>query len=185
VIPLGRAREDNFAMKRFLVLLSLMFVMASCAGMKPQRPAGFETYETAVVEVVADAVEHLGQAQMLQTVLIETLEERQVFRALRKASAESADATVIIQVRITRLREESNVDRITLGEMAGSNVVAAEIILTDGATQQLVSSFALTGESPDFPPSFDWPWGSLEEAMERLARRLANILLEWKQAPGG
>jgi len=146
----------------------------------PERPSGFGAYQAAVVEVVADTVEHVGQAQMLQTMLVDTLQERQVFRAVGKTAVEPADATVIVQARITRLREASNLDRITLGEMASSNVIAVDIVVMDGATQQVLSGFALRGESPDYPPGSNWPWGSLEDAMERLARRLANILLEWK-----
>lgn len=177
--------EDRFLMKKCLGLLGLLLLLTACAGLKPPRPAGFEIYQKAIVEVIPGTVAREEQAQVLRDALVDALEERRVFLEVRPAGVASDDETLLIQATITRLRKSTNVNRIALGRMAGSNVVAADIVLMDGATRRVLGGFALEGESPDYPPGFDWPWGSLQEAMERLARRLAGILGGWKPAAGG
>jgi hypothetical protein len=169
-------------MKHYIVLLGLILVMASCAGMKPPRPAGFESYDAAVVDVRADAEIEEAHVQKLQEMVVAALEEQQVFRAIRPGTDESAAEGVIIQINITRLRTETDLHRITWGSMARSNEIAADIAVVDGTNRQVLSSFSLQAESPDYPPSFDWPWGTLDKAMHLLTRRLVNILLDWSQA---
>jgi hypothetical protein len=171
-------------MKRYVILLGLMLLVASCASMNPQRPAGFETYDTVVVEVLPEVAIDDEHVQMLQNILVDALEERPVFRTVRTSADETAHHSLIIQVNVTRLKVSTNVDRIVWGRLAGSNVIAADIAAMDGATRQVLSSFSLKGESPDYPPSFDWPWGNVEVAMERLSRQLASILLYWAQPTG-
>jgi hypothetical protein len=172
-------------MPKYYILGFTILLSASCASTQPQRPFGFDTYDAAVVNVTPSISEQSEAAEDLQSRIVEALVVRQVFHTVRTGEEAGAEDGVIIRLGITRLRKESNIDRLTLGRMAGSNVVATDVAVIDARTQQVLSEFPLEGESPDYPPSFDWPWGSLEEAMERLARRLANILLEWKHTAGG
>lgn len=171
-------------MQKGLVIFGLVIILVSCASMKPQRPAGFETYDSVVIDVVSAAPTGEEQAQMLQNMIVEALREQRIFQSVQAATDEGKVDSLIIRGKVTRLIKVDNPLRIALGEVAGSNEIAADITVMDGMTQQSLSSFHLKGESPEHPPATDWPWGSIETAMERLSRRLVGILLDWKQSRG-
>lgn len=169
-------------MTRYPILLGLLILMVSCAGLTPQRPPGFETYTAVVLAVRPDTAGDAAQAGALHDRLAAALEERRLFASVRAAEEAAAGSGLILEIGITRLRKVPDVQRIALGRMAGSNEIAADVVVKDGATRQVLSRFALAGESPEYPPGSDWPWGSVEAAMDRLAAQLVRIVLKWKQA---
>jgi hypothetical protein len=170
-------------MRRHILTFGLAILLAACAGAGPPRPAGFETYDAATVSVTSIVPETGDQAPVLQNKIIEALQEQQVFQTAAAMADEGAAAGLIIEVSITRLSKVPDTLRISAGRMAGSNEVGADVTLSDGTTRQVLSRFHLQGESPDYPPAADWPWGSVETAMERLSWKLARILRDWKRAP--
>jgi hypothetical protein len=170
-------------MPRYLLVPGLVILLSACSGMGPPRPVGFEVYDAAAVSVTSAVPEGEEQAPALQGSIIEALQEQQVFPSVRSAADGGAAEGVLIEVSITQLRKIPDTLRISIGRMAGSNEVGADVTLADGATRQVLSRFHLNGESPEYPPAADWPWGSVETAMTRLSWRLARILRDWRQAP--
>jgi hypothetical protein len=171
------------AMQKCLPALGLAILLSSCSGTGPPRPAGFEVYDAATVGVTSAVPEAGEQAPALRDSIIEALQEQRVFQSVRSAADEGAAEGLLIEVSITRLRKVLDTLRISMGRMAGSNEVGADITLADAATRRALSTFHLQGESPDYPPAADWPWGSVEDAMTRLSERLAKILRDWRRAP--
>lgn len=171
---------------RKILWISGMMLLAACAG-QPQRPAGFETYRSATVQVTTGVQKGEPYVQALQERIVAALRERQVFSAVVAGDETSAADRLILQVNITRFVRVHEPLRIALGRMAGSNEVGADITLRDSATGQDLGTFHLQGESPLYPPNTDWPRGTIEIAMDRFAGALIEILLGWKEAgpPGG
>lgn len=170
-------------MRKYLLTFGLAVLLSSCSGPGPPRPAGFEVYDSAMVGVTSAVPEAGEQAPALRDSIIEALQEQRVFQSVQGAADDGATEGLLIEVSITRLRKVPDTLRISMGRMAGSNEVGADITLADAATRRVLSSFHLQGESPDYPPAADWPWGSVESAMTRLSWQLARILRDWKRAP--
>lgn len=160
--------------------ISVLVMLSACAG-QPQRPAGFETYRSATVRVTTEVQKGEPYLQSLRDRIVAALRERQVFTAVGAGDETSAADRLILQVNVTRFVRVHDPLRIAVGRMAGSNEVGADITLRDGATGQGLGTFHLEGESPHYPPHTDWPWGSIEIAMDRLSQRLAAVLSDWRR----
>lgn len=168
-------------MRTPLLISTMALLLTACAG-QPQRPAGFETYRSATVQVSTGVQQGEPYVQALQDRIVMALRERRVFTAVGAGDDSPAADRLILQVNITRFVRVHDPLRIALGEMAGSNEVGADITLRDGVTGQVLSTFHLEGESPHYPPHTDWPRGTIEIAMDRLSQALAAVLSDWRRA---
>lgn len=169
------------------LVLGLLIFLTGCAGMQPQRPAGFEAYGNAVIRVTSDVAKAQEHLETLQFILVDELNGEQVFQSVAAAGEAGDTGSLVIEIHVKRFVEVHNPLRIAVGEMAGSNEVGADVTVIDGSGDQVLSRFYLEAESPEYPPTFDWPWGSIDIAMERFVGALIEVLQDWKQAgaPGG
>lgn len=181
----GRTMNEMTASRSALLpaaLAGALFLLGACAGREIPRPDGIGQYQSAVVEVTATTDGGRRQASALQNLIIDELRQEAVFE--RVAPADVNQEGLLIRATISDLQRVSNLRRIDLGRIAGSNEITVDIELIDLEAERPLSAFRLVGVSPSRAPiSPEWPWGSVEQAARQVANRLVHLLEGWVTHP--
>lgn len=159
-----------------MAALSVPPLLATCAADRIPAPAGLERYRAAAVEVTGTTGAGRAEIARLRGLIIEELRQEELFERVNT----TADGGLLIRATITEVRHVSNLRRIDLGRLADSNEVTVEFELIDSDTRARLSAFRLTGVSPERAPlSAEWPWGSVPQALQKVAARLARLMEQW------
>ena len=161
-----------------------LLLMTACSQQLAVRPDGIDRYETAFVTVsskVPDSDDRVGQ---LIGLINTQLEQQRVYHYLNRRNPDQAAPVLLIEVNIVDIHETTASRLIALGKSERSNEVRAEVRLSDRTTGDRLVAFSLFAESPQrHGLAVEWPWGSVDEALQRLSEKLVRQLHDWSESP--
>jgi len=162
------------------ILVFIYFLVAACAQQYAVKPDGIDRYNVALVKATSELPDAEEEVNTLASMVIDALRERHLYQYSVPNQHAAREKRLLINVEILRIDRASNVERISAAGMGRSNEVTALVSLSNEATGELVSSFRLKGISPERGGiRIDWPWGSVEKALQQISRELARQLSEW------
>lgn len=163
-------------------ILFLVFLGCGCSQ-QPLRPAGIDQYQAARVQVDSRLAGVEDETQQLAEMVIKRLRDQGIFQRVEPGPGEdSASSTLHVQLTLLALRRSSDGRRIALGESAPSNEVRVQVFLSDGHSGKALSAFQLQGVSPGRTGiRIEWPWGSVEAALQQVSDQLGQRLAEWRR----
>lgn len=175
-------RPQGVFQVRVIVSVLLAMLLAACSPQYAVKPAAIDRYHAAIVDVTSDVPDSEEQAQQLATLLLDALDKRHVYQSLVRDPQETRGATLLVQVNIVDIHRTTASRLIGLGSIERSNEVTVEISLLDQATREPLASFRLKGVSPKrHGLAGDWPWGSVDEALQQISEKLARQLDDWSK----
>jgi len=167
-------------MKLIFLLLSIL-LLSACAQQFAIKPDGFDRYDVALVEVksnVAGTEEHVLR---LTEMIVDDLNDKNIFQTILSSDESEIEDFMRINIVIMHVNQTPDVQRLALGKNARSNEVSVQVFLLDNVSQQALSAFQLQSYSPTRRGiSVEWPWGSVDEALQKISDQLLLQLASWR-----
>jgi len=165
---------------RIVILIFIAFLAAACTQQYAVRPVGIDRYKVALVQVTSELPDADEEVKKLTSMVVDALHERHLYQYSDRDQRASREQRLFIKLDIVRIDRAGNAERISAVGAGRSNEVTALASLSDNETGELVSSFRIKGISPERRGiRIDWPWGSVEKALQRISLELARQLSEW------
>lgn len=164
-----------------MMLISVVVMVASCAT-QIEKPERFDAYKSVFVSVTTALPGAEKEAATLSNMIADRLNQKMVFQNVYANPVRDAEA-LRIDVIIVFVNDSTDAQRIALGQIARSDEVRVDVSLKDNITNDQLSAFHLRGVSPDRTGfETEWPWGSIDMALEKVADKLVARLAEWKKS---
>lgn len=136
------------------VSLSSIITFMDCSARSKMEPnLALETdlsrYPICVFSVESQVTEDMNkELNELKCRILQRISELNIFRSIQFARAcEKSEGCLLVKVTIAEIKKVSGLKRFSLGSFAGRAKMRADITLIDAATQEIIGSYTVTGES--------------------------------------